>query len=163
MARAKYGGDKELLKIQSIQPHLWNTNEFFKAKKWSPVEQAFHMLKRKLKGTSPWNKHELKVVAIQAWQSTREGTQQLVMSMNHRINWQMSLHARICTDITYWCISIAATLLQHNIAVPQTLWCPEMGGTMYKDCCHFYMVKLLFYYYKSQIVEYRGKLINYRR
>ena len=36
--------------------------------------------------TSPRNKHELKMTAIQAWQSiTREDTQQLVMSMNHKL------------------------------------------------------------------------------
>ena len=74
------------------------TKEFFKAKKWSilewpsqspdlnPIEHAFYMLKRKLKGTSPQNKHKLKMAAIQAWQSiTREDTQQLVMSMNRRL------------------------------------------------------------------------------
>lgn len=44
------------------------------------------MLKRKLKGTSPSKKHEVKMAAIQDRQSiTSEGTQELVMSMNHRL------------------------------------------------------------------------------
>ena len=74
------------------------TKEFFKAKKWNVmqwpsqsldlnlIEHAFHLLKTKLKGKCPKNKQELKIVAVEAWQSiTRDETQCLVMSMRSRL------------------------------------------------------------------------------
>ena len=74
------------------------TNKFFKSKKWNvmqwpsqspdlnPIEHAFHLLKKKLKGKCPKNKQELKTVAVEAWQSiTRDETQHLVMSMRSRL------------------------------------------------------------------------------
>ena len=78
------------------------------------------MLKRKPQGTSPQNKHELKMAAIQAWQSiTREETQQLVMPMNHRL--QQSFHAKDMQQNTkhdYF----------HSRAV--TLLCPKYYGAL---------------------------------
>ncbi len=74
------------------------TKEFLKGKKWTvmqwpsqspdlnPIEHAFHLLKTKLKGKCPKNKQELKMVAVEAWQSiTRDETQRLVMSMRSRL------------------------------------------------------------------------------
>lgn len=74
------------------------TKGFLMAKKWkildwpsqspdlNPIEHAFYMLKRRLKAISPRNKQELKMAAVQAWQSiTREDTQRLVMSMHRRL------------------------------------------------------------------------------
>ena len=52
----------------------------------NPIEDAFHLLKTKLKGKCPKNKQELKTVAVEAWQSiTRDETQRLVMSMHSRL------------------------------------------------------------------------------
>src|SRR4029434_10164871 len=80
------------------------TKEFFKAKKWNvlqwpsqspdlnPIEHAFHLLKTKLKGKCPKNKQELKTVAVEAWQSIRDETQRLVMSMGSRLQ-------RICNRV----------------------------------------------------------------
>uniref|UniRef100_A0A8C5LTA8 Transposase n=1 Tax=Leptobrachium leishanense TaxID=445787 RepID=A0A8C5LTA8_9ANUR len=73
------------------------TKEFLKGQKWNvmqwpsqsldlnPIEHAFHLLKTKLKGKCPKNKQEPKTVAVEAWQSTREETQRLVMSMRSRL------------------------------------------------------------------------------
>lgn len=74
------------------------TKGFLMAKKWkildwlsqspdlNPIEHAFYMLKRRLKAISPRNKQELKMAAVQAWQSiTMEDTQCLVMLMHRRL------------------------------------------------------------------------------
>lgn len=80
--------------IPNILPKT--TKEFFNAKNWkildlpcqSPdlntTEYGFHIVKE-IKVISPWNKQELKMAAVQAWQSiTRDGTQHLVMSVGCR-------------------------------------------------------------------------------
>ena len=73
------------------------TKEFIRSKKWTvldwpsqspdlnPIEHAFYLLKRRLKGVTPQNK--LKEAALQAWKSiTKEECKSLVMSMGHRLD-----------------------------------------------------------------------------
>ncbi|KAG2467436.1 TCB1 transposase, partial [Polypterus senegalus] len=84
------------------------SQEFIKAQKWkilqwpsqspgascitpcapdlNPIENAFHLLKTKLRTERPTNKQQLKAVAVKAWQSIKkEETQHLVMSMSSRL------------------------------------------------------------------------------
>ena len=74
------------------------SQQFYKAKKWkilqwpsqspdlNPIENAFHLLKRKLKAERPANKQQLKTAAVKAWESIKkEETQRLVMSMGSRL------------------------------------------------------------------------------
>ena len=108
--------------------------EFFKAKQLSilewpsqsrdlnPIEHAFHRLKRKLQSTHTRNKNELKMAAIQAWQSiawrhpaTGDEHESLTLTMQQN------------TKPDYFHL--------HNIGMSQTF------QVMYKHCCNFYMVK----------------------
>ncbi len=72
------------------------TKEFIRGKKWkvldwpsqsphlNPVEYAFYLLKKRLKGVTP---PKLKEAAVKAWKSiTKEECKSLVMSMGHRLN-----------------------------------------------------------------------------
>ena len=72
------------------------TKEFIRGKKWkvldwpsqsldlNPIEHAFYLLKRRLKGVTPQNKQQLKGAAVKAWKSiTKEECTSLVMSMGH--------------------------------------------------------------------------------
>ena len=75
------------------------TKEFIRGKKWkvldwpsqspdlNPIEHAFYLLKRRLKGVTPQNKQQLKGAAVKAWKSiTKEECTSLVMSMGHRLD-----------------------------------------------------------------------------
>ncbi len=74
------------------------TQDFSKAKKWNilqwpsqspdlnPIERPFQLLKTRLKAERPTNKQQLKVAAVNTWNSiSREETQNLVMSMGSRL------------------------------------------------------------------------------
>lgn len=84
--------NKIIIPIKLLRQH----RSFFKPEKFKILEwpsqsldlysikHAFHMLKEKPKGTT--DKEELKVAAVEPWQSiTREDTQHLVMFMNCRL------------------------------------------------------------------------------
>ena len=75
------------------------TKEFIRGKKWkvldwpsqspdlNPIEHAFYLLKRRLKGVTPQNKQQLKEAAVKAWKSiTKEECKSLVMSVGHRLD-----------------------------------------------------------------------------
>lgn len=75
------------------------TKEFIRGKKWkvldwpsqspdlNPIEHAFYLLKRRLKGVTPQNKQQLKEAVVKAWKSiTKEECKSLVMSMGHRLD-----------------------------------------------------------------------------
>ena len=52
----------------------------------NPIEHAFYLLKRKLKGETPQNKQQLKEAAAKAWKSiTKEESKGLVMSLGRRV------------------------------------------------------------------------------
>ena len=54
---------------------------------YSPIERAFHLLKRRLKGGTPRNKQQLKEAVVKAWKSiTKEECKCLVMSMGRRLD-----------------------------------------------------------------------------
>ena len=74
------------------------TKEFIRGKKWkvldwpsqspdlNPIEHAFYLLKRRLKGGTPQNKQQLKEAAVKAWESIKkEECKSLVTSMGHRL------------------------------------------------------------------------------
>ncbi len=50
----------------------------------NPIEHAFHLLKRRLKGVTP---PKLKEAVVKVWKSiTKEECKSLVMSMGHRLD-----------------------------------------------------------------------------
>lgn len=75
------------------------TKEFIRGKNWrlldwpsqspdlNPIEHAFYLLKRRLKGGAPQNKQQLKEAAVKAWKSiTKEECKSLVMSVGQRLD-----------------------------------------------------------------------------
>ena len=76
------------------------TKHFIRARKWkvldwpsqspalNPIEHAFHLLKRRLKGKpQPWNKPQQKEAAVKTWKSiTKEEWDSLVMSVGRRLD-----------------------------------------------------------------------------
>ena len=55
----------------------------------NPIERAFHLLKKRLKGTPPppRNKQQLKEAAVKAWRNiTKEECNRMVMPLGHRLD-----------------------------------------------------------------------------
>ncbi len=96
---AKLSGWRFIIQVDNDPKHIAKaTLEFLKVKTWiilqcpsqSPdfnlIEQAFHLLKTKLRQKDPQTKKQLKPVEVKAWQSiTKEESQYLVMSMSSRL------------------------------------------------------------------------------
>ena len=74
------------------------TKEFIRGKKWkvsdwpsqsadyNPIERAFYLLKRRLKGETPGNKQQ-QLKEVKAWKSiTKEESKSLVMAMGCRLD-----------------------------------------------------------------------------
>ncbi len=137
---AKLSGWRFIMQVDNDPKHIAKaTQKFLKVKTWiilqwpsqSPdfllIEQAFHLLKTKLKAERPTNKKQRKPAAVKAWQSiTKEESQSLVMSMSSRLK----------TVIAFKGFSTKYKKNVYYIYLSNYIWAPENRGTVYKNGCN---------------------------